>query len=116
MAKIGLWQVTDERPVKLKTSSFDLEKHLEDWIENDPGLLQSGLTIVARQLHTDSGPLDLLALDPQGQWVVIELKTGMLRRGTIAQALDYAACIAGMPFDDLTEKVNAYLSTKKLNN
>jgi len=87
-----------------------LEEYLEEWIERDPGLLQVGLTIVARQIGVEGGALDLLALDPQGRWVVIEIKRGVVGRNTIAQALDYASCIAAMPYEELSEKVNAYLS------
>ena len=45
MTKIGLWQIEDNGPVKIKESNVGLEKSLEDWIERDPTLLQSGLTI-----------------------------------------------------------------------
>ena len=101
-------------PHPLKESGFNLEKQLEDWIEDNPSLLRGGLTIVGRQFHTESGPIDLLALDPVGRWVVIELKPASVRRETIAQALDYAACIKNMPGELLRKKVEQYLSSKKL--
>lgn len=109
MSRIGLWQVTDGIPHHLNESIIDLEKQLGDWIEKDPSLLRGDLTIVGRQIRTESGPLDLLALDPLGRWVVIELKAGSVRRETIGQAIDYAACIARMPFQELKEKVDRYL-------
>lgn len=110
MQQVGLWLITDGGPRKLTSSAIALEQHLEDWIERDPGLLEAGLTIVGRQITVEAGPLDLLALDPQGRWVVIELKKGTLYRETLAQALDYAACIASMPYAQLAEKVNNYLA------
>lgn len=110
MRQIVLWQVTGDGPKKLNRGGIDLEEYLEEWIERDPGLLQVGLTIVARQIGVEGGTLDLLALDPQGRWVVIEIKRGVVGRNTIAQALDYASCIAAMPYEELSEKVNAYLS------
>jgi len=112
MRQMLLWQVTDETPKRLNRGGIDLEKHLEDWIECDPGLLQSGLTIVGRQVNLESGGLDLLALDPQGRWVVIEIKRGRVRRETVAQALDYAACIARLPDDELTHVVQEYLKAR----
>jgi RecB family endonuclease NucS len=66
-----------------------------------PAYWRKGLTIVGRQFMTAAGPLDLLARDPQGRWVVIEIKRGVLRRETVAQALDYAACLAAFPSDEL---------------
>jgi len=107
-----LWQVTEDGPKKLNRGGINLEQYLEEWIERDPSLLQGGLTIVGRQIGVEGGTLDLLALDPQGRWVVIEIKRGAIRRDTIAQALDYASSVATMPYDDLSDKVNTYLGTQ----
>ena len=49
MKKIGIWIITPEGPSRVKESNLALEKQLEDWIENDPSLLQSGLTVIGRQ-------------------------------------------------------------------
>jgi hypothetical protein len=65
---------------------------------------------VGRQITTDAGNLDLLGIDPQGRWFVIELKRGLVNRDTIAQAIDYAACLSEMPSDVLAQKLNAYLA------
>lgn len=109
MQQMLLWQVTGDVPKRLDKGALDLEKRLEDWIERDPGLLQSGLTIVGRQIPLEGGTLDLLALDPQGRWVVIEIKKGPVRRETVAQAVDYASCIARTPYQQLSEKLGSYL-------
>lgn len=114
MSGVGVWHVRNNVPEPLKASSIGFEKQVEDWIEQDPTLLRGGLTIVGRQLWTEAGPLDLLALDPLGRWVVIELKAEMVRRQTVAQALDYAACISDMPFDELCRKADEYLKLRKL--
>ena len=107
---IGVWEIDGARPQRLLSGQVDLEAHLEAWIEQDPALVQAGLTIVGRQVWTEGGPLDLLAIDPQGRWVVIEIKRGQVLRDTIAQALDYASCIARMSVDELREQVDPYLS------
>lgn len=109
MSKLGVWQVTQSSPVKLDPASVDLEKDLEDWIAKDPGLLQEGLTIVGRQITVDGGRLDLLAVDTQGRWVVIEIKAGQLRRATVAQAIDYASCVSALPWSVLSARADAYL-------
>jgi hypothetical protein len=110
MQSVGIWHVTEAGPQKLKTSAINLELQLEDWIERNPDLLEAGLTIVGRQTKVDSGPIDLLALDAQGRWCVIELKRSTLYRDALAQALDYAACIATLPQSQLSEKVDAYFA------
>ncbi len=109
MNSIGAWEINEDGPVRIKESNIDLEEKLEDWICRDPAIIQAGLTIIARQLVVEGGRLDLLAIDPQGRWVVIEIKRGTLMRETIAQTLDYAACIAEMAASDIEEKVDSYL-------
>jgi len=108
-----LWQIAEDGPRKLNRGGIDLERYLEEWIERDPSLLQGGLTIVGRQIGVEGGSLDLLALDPQGRWVVIEVKRGTIGRDTIAQTLDYASSIANMPYEELSQKVNAYLGKQE---
>lgn len=110
MQKVGVWQISEHYPAKLKPSRIDLESDLETWIEHDPGILREGLTIVGRQVKVEGGYLDLLALDSQGRWVVIEIKSGLLRREVLAQVWDYASCIATMPWNELHEKVKTYLA------
>ena len=115
MPSIGLWHIENGGPSKARRSDIDLEAYLESWIERDPSLLQEGLTILNRQMTVEGGRLDLLALDIQGRWTVIEVKAGYLYRETVAQALDYASCIATLPYDELTQSVNAYLGLSPLN-
>ncbi len=112
MTRVGLWQITDNGPSKVSPTAIDLERDLEDWIERDPGLIQSDLKIVGRQLSTSAGPLDLLAVDAQGRWVLVEIKRGAVRRETITQALDYASAIAEMPLDELQRKVDEYFRSR----
>ena len=101
MADLGVWTVDGDAPRRVGRSGVDLEKDLEDWIAADASLLADGLTIVGRQVRLDGGPLDLLAIDWQDRWVVIELKRERLYRDALAQALDYASSIAQMDGEDL---------------
>lgn len=103
MQKIGLWHVSERGPGRLDAAVVNLERNLEEWIEKDPSMLQAGLVVVGRQIWTEAGPLDLLAVDPQGRWVLIEIKRGSLHRETAAQALDYASCIGSMPYGSLLD-------------
>jgi RecB family endonuclease NucS len=59
--------MTDVGPRRLESSTPDLETQLESWIEQDPDLVQFGLRILGRQVRVETGPMDLLALDPQGR-------------------------------------------------
>ena len=109
MNTIGLWQIAGADPARLQQADVAREQHLEAWIEADPTLLERGLVIVGRQLRLEGGPLDLLALDPQGRWVLVEIKRERLRREVIAQAIDYASCLHLLDPARLREQCDAYL-------
>jgi hypothetical protein len=108
MAKFKIWQVGQSIPLKLEEANVGLEKNLEGWIESDPSLLPGELEIISRQMPVEGGRLDLLAMDPLGRYVVIEVKAGSLLSDTITQALYYAAQIDKYPFEILAAKVHDY--------
>ncbi len=107
--RVAAWRIEDGSPVRTQPSSVQFEHLLESWIESDPELVGQGLRIVGRQLRLEAGRLDLLAVDPAGRWVVIEIKAGALYRETIAQALDYASSLAALSEDRLRSEVGDYL-------
>ena len=110
MADVGIWKIDNNAPVRLAKSNISLERDFEDWISADPSLLQEGLTIVGRQLRVAGGIIDLLALDIQGRWVVIELKRSQLRRDVLIQSIDYASSIATMDDAELRDLLFAKLT------
>ena len=112
MVKLAAWTIEDQpkkngpqewEPQRIERSHIDLEKHLEDWIVNDASLIGQGLTLVGRQVRIDDGRLDLLAIDSQDRWVVIEVKSGILDSGALNQALYYASSLARLDADDVCE-------------
>ncbi len=108
MERIGAWRVTADGPVQLGSAQVELERHLEDWIEHDPRLAGEGLRIIARQMTVESGGrLDLLALDPQGRLVVIEVKRARLEDVALTQALTYAAVLARESTELLLARISA---------
>ena len=103
MPKVGVWPVVEDQLTRIPASALALEESLEDWIAADPALLQAGLVVVGRHSALEGGRLDVLAIDPQGRWIIIEITRGALRRETIAQALDDASCIAALSADGVSE-------------
>ena len=94
MAKLAAWSIDGQHaegasqqsePKRVGRSHIGLERHLEDWIANDVTMIAEGLTLVGRQISIDDGRLDLLAIDSQDRWVVIEIKPGVLDSSTLAQ-------------------------------
>lgn len=114
MTKLAAWSFDAQhgeedaqpsQPQSLERSHIELEQHLEDWIANDVKLIGEGLTLVGRQVTIDDGRLDLLAIDSQDRWVVIEIKPGRLGSGALGQALYYAASLARLDADEVYEKL-----------
>lgn len=109
MDEISLDKFTGGSPRKLG----HLEKHLADWIEAEPSLLRDGLVIVGRRVQVESGFIDLLGIDPDGRWVVIEIQKGAVRKTVLTQALRYAASIRSMDVSELSAQIDFYLGPKE---
>ena len=66
-----------------------VERVLEDILEQNLEQLEPGLNLVGRQYSTAVGPIDLLAQDGDGQFVVIELKRGRTNDRVVGQVARY---------------------------
>ncbi|MCZ6679436.1 MAG: hypothetical protein O7E52_19570 [Candidatus Poribacteria bacterium] len=83
---------------------FGEERDFEDLLERDAALLLENeqICVISRQTPVGkSQKIDLLALDQDGNCVVVELKRGKPSRTTIAQILEYAAAVAQFSFAEL---------------
>lgn len=100
---IRIWDIDGETLTELSRERVDLEARLEDWIDSDVSVLSDDLLVIGRQLETGGGPLDLLCLDRNGDLVLVELKRGKTPRDVVAQALDYAAWVGGLSYEDVIE-------------
>lgn len=109
-----IWKITAEGPArvvetKLKQEKI-LEENLEDWIIKDSSILGENLLIIGRQVMIPEvgDRLDILALDPQGNAVVVELKRGKLKDPVDMQALRYASYISKWRFEDFENQARIY--------
>lgn len=110
---MALWLVSDDGPVTLPKTRLEgviLEENLEHWIAENPSLLGEPLLIIGRRVTVpDLGDeLDLLALDPQGAAVVIEVKRGQLKDPAEFQALRYASYISKWSYEDFEREAARY--------
>lgn len=88
---IRCWKVSKKTtPQELEVGAPELEEHFEDWVENSAELIDPSLLIIGRQIERT----DLLAIDDEGQLVIIELKRDLLPRLVLEQALEYASMVA----------------------
>lgn len=99
-----LWSIEGNEIHEAEETNLSLEKRLEDWIEQDPSILGMDLAIIGRQVATDYGGfIDLLAMDREGDLVVLELKRNKTPRDVVAQTLDYASWVNGLEYDTIDE-------------
>jgi hypothetical protein len=86
---------------RVNASSGLLEKHIEDLAWNNLSeICGEPLFAVKRQASVGGGIPDIVALDPDGRIVVIEIKRGM-ERGQLSQILEYAGWAAEATFDEI---------------
>lgn len=92
-----LWTIDGDRPVRLPSAKLDLEARLERWICQDLSLVGEDLLLLGSQIATAYGhAIDILAMDRDGNLVILELKRGRTPRDVVAQVLDYAAWVHGL--------------------
>jgi len=112
---MALWKITDKGPLKIAETRLKqeklLEENLDEWIETDPLILGEPLLIIGRQvlIPDTKDRLDLLAVDPQGAIVIIELKPGHIKDPVDIQALRYASYISKCRFEDFENVARNYL-------
>ena len=112
MENIEIWTLDGVQAEPLESiAEMESEKEFEDILTSNPNMLLNGLTLVGRQLWTDSGPLDLLGVDSYGRLCMFELKRGVVARDAVAQAIDYASDLDGMELSDLADHISQNLVT-----
>lgn len=96
--KLGIWTVDAASPTELKRAQLggsQPEKLLEEMIVASPSMLHADWMLIGRQVRTSGGGIiDLLAIEPDGSLVLIELKRDRTPRDVVAQAIDYASWVA----------------------
>ena len=109
---MDLWQINNEQIEPMKRTSLNLEKRLKKWIFDDITLLGLDLLILGQEVHTAYGGfIDILAIDGEGNLVIIELKKDKTPRGIIAQCLDYGTWVKNLNYDDIIGIYNTYIKS-----
>ena len=104
----SVWKV-GSKPEPLLEVSLGKEALLEQMISEDPTILSDRWLLIGRQVRTTHGGfLDLLALNQDGQLIVIELKRDMTPREVVAQALDYASWVQDLKADEIAAIYNRF--------
>lgn len=103
-------------PVKIKTFGelgFTERKHLQEWLAYQPDALGEELLIIQKEFDGFDDTrerLDLLALDKDGNLVIIENKLDDSGRDVVWQALKYASYCASLTKLQIVEVYQQYLN------
>jgi len=111
--EIKTWQIIDGKLTPIENNLKDegrLEYDLETWLVSNPELIGTDIMLIGEQVNTKSGPIDLLGIDKSGNTVIIEIKRSELPREALAQAIDYAADVAGWTAEKLSEVYSTFAS------
>ncbi|GHC23442.1 hypothetical protein GCM10010082_14640 [Kushneria pakistanensis] len=108
----GIWKLandTHERPQRLRPTGLADERLLEEQIMQDVSILNRDWLLIGRQVRTDFDKLiDLLALDANGNVIIIELKRNKTPREVVAQAIDYASWVVTLADYQLIDIYEAF--------
>ena len=106
-----LWTVEGDRLTEVEREHLDLEDRLEKWLCDDISVLGEDLLVIGRQIQNNEygGVLDLLAVDREGNLVIIELKRDRTPREVVAQALDYASWVYWLDGENLEQYARKHL-------
>lgn len=105
--ELRLWSVSESGGAEHLSpfQKMPTEWDFEDLLVQNPDMLDSDLKLVGRQTPTQTGWLDLLAIDQDGRLVVYELKRGTVTRDAVTQALDYASSLDEMSTSGLAKHI-----------
>jgi hypothetical protein len=109
--------------IKIDKAVFKKEGHLQEFIQHSPDSIplyeiqeDKKLFVVAREFPTESGPIDAMGLDRDGDIYIIETKLfkNPDKRTVIAQVLDYGASLWKhcRDFDAFTTKLDEKVQFK----
>lgn len=110
---------------KLDMQPFEYENNLQKYIDDNPLSIplyeikeDIKVLILAREFSTNSGPIDALGIDSDGDIYIIETKLfkNADKRTVVAQALDYGASLwkSSIDFNQFIEYTDRYLQKKEL--
>lgn len=109
--KISTYKETD-----LKTHNILERQDIEKWVENYPDILGEELLIISTEYNKfdkTNERLDLLAIDKDGNLVVIELKRDDSGKNVELQAIQYAAYCSTLTLNEIVKEYQNYISKKE---
>ena len=109
MEQIKLWKIESDDVIKISKEYLDYEHRLEKWLIEDISILSENLAVLGCQIVSPYGKkIDILAINSNGELVIIEFKHNKPNSEVITQLLDSATWIKELCYDELTNILNTY--------
>ena len=105
-------RISPVRSKKFSELGFTERKHLQEWLAHEPSALGEELLIIQKEFDGFDDTrerLDLLALDKDGNLVIIENKLDDSGRDVVWQALKYASYCASLTKAQIVDIYQQYL-------
>ncbi|BBL89781.1 hypothetical protein VroAM7_24340 [Vibrio rotiferianus] len=105
-------RISPVRTKKFSELGFSERKHLQEWLAHEPSALGEELLIIQKEFDGFDDTrerLDLLALDKDGNLVIIENKLDDSGRDVVWQALKYASYCASLTKAQIVEIYQQYI-------
>lgn len=88
-----LYQEVIEEGIEEKEFALSVERDIQNYIANNPESLEKGLRIQEKEYVTTIGRIDILCIDKNSNYVVIEIKAGTADISTFGQISSYIGAI-----------------------
>ncbi len=106
--ELGVWRI-DQGLRAVDFAPLDIESRLEQILDENIAVASPNWLVIGRQVRTDHGMfVDLLAVDPDANLVVLELKRDKTYRDIIAQLLDYGSWVRELKDDRIAQIFTDY--------
>ena len=95
-----------------KKEGFTERKHLQEWVANNPDCLQEPLLVIQKEYNgfpDTNERLDLLALDKDGNLVIIENKLDSSGKDVMWQVIKYTSYCSTLTPSEIEEMYQQYL-------
>lgn len=102
--EVAIWRIDGKRVEPVSLSGVDYEQRLQEIIANDISIVDPSLMVIGREVSISHvGRIDILAIDADGNLIVVELKRNRTPRDVVAQILEYGYGIRSMASDQIAE-------------
>jgi len=107
--EVGLWRI-DSKLQRVNFTPLDQESRLQELLDQDISIASPDWMVIGREVPTAwRQRIDLLAIDGEGNLIVIELKRDRTPREVVAQVLEYGSWVQTLRTDDIARIFNQYV-------